>query len=87
MAIHSCLEAEVGAVAGGRRGQALINAVDEALGELLDKRRKPRGRFKELQERRSARPTEVAELEEKLGRVLINGVQNARCPPHRQMWT
>ena len=49
-AIHACLEAEIGVLTGGARGQALLRDVREELGRLLDGRGKPRGRLKEAGE-------------------------------------
>ena len=45
--IQSCLEAEVGILTGGQRGQNLLPAIETALNEIIDKRDKPKARYKE----------------------------------------
>ena len=50
--LHSALEAEVGAVLGGRRGRALPKAIESQLGELVTSTtNRPRGAYKELIDR------------------------------------
>ncbi|MDZ7841701.1 MAG: AAA family ATPase [Gammaproteobacteria bacterium] len=46
--LHGALEAEVGAVLGGRRGRALPQAIERQLGDLVTSTGKPRGAYKEL---------------------------------------
>jgi chromosome segregation ATPase len=49
--VHSALESEVGAVLGGRRGQALPQAIEKQLGELVTANNNtPRGEYKKLRE-------------------------------------
>jgi DNA repair exonuclease SbcCD ATPase subunit len=47
--LQGCLEAQIGAVTGGARGQRIPDAVETALGEIMSTRG-PRGRFKEAKE-------------------------------------
>ena len=46
--ITGCLDAEVGVIAGGEKGQALIRHVREQLGQLVDGNGKPKGRYKQV---------------------------------------
>lgn len=46
--LHGALEAEVGAVLGGRRGRALSQAIEKQLAELVTSTGKPRSTYKEL---------------------------------------
>ncbi|MGO9174306.1 MAG: AAA family ATPase [Rhodomicrobium sp.] len=60
--LHSALEAEVGAVLGGRRGRALPQAVETQLGVLVTSGGKPRGSYKELIDRIDALREELGDL-------------------------
>lgn len=46
--LHSALEAEVGAVLGGKRGRALPDAIDKQLATLQTSTGRPRAEYKEL---------------------------------------
>jgi energy-coupling factor transporter ATP-binding protein EcfA2 len=46
--IQDCLESEVGALAGGARGQEIRHATADELGKLRDRRGKPKGRYLEV---------------------------------------
>jgi len=46
--IQECLETEVGALAGGARGQEVRRATADELGKLTDRRGKPKGRYLEV---------------------------------------
>ncbi len=46
--LHNALEAEVGTVLGGRRGQALPQTIEKQLGDLVTNHGKPRGAYKTL---------------------------------------
>lgn len=60
--LHGALDAEVGAVLGGRRGRALPQAIDKQLGELVTSNGKPRAHFKDLTERINSMRTEIDSL-------------------------
>ena len=49
--LHSALESEVGAVLGGRRGRALPETVENQLGKLVTATGRPRGSYKDLNDR------------------------------------
>lgn len=68
-AIQACLETEVGLLTGGRRGQRLLDAVDKALHEIVDKREKPKGRYKEVLENLGESRGHVTEYENKLSQI------------------
>ncbi|MBV8578197.1 MAG: AAA family ATPase, partial [Acetobacteraceae bacterium] len=63
--LQTCLEAEIGVLTGGARGQALLRDVQAELARLLDGRDKPRGRLKELGELLAATEAEIAGLASK----------------------
>ncbi len=46
--ITSCLDAEVGVLTGGEKGQALIRTAREHLAQLLDGNGKPKGHYKQV---------------------------------------
>ena len=62
--MQGCLEAQVGLVTGGTRGQKIPKAVREAL-ESLRSSKGPRGKFKEAMERLAESSREMADLETK----------------------
>jgi chromosome segregation ATPase len=62
--MQGCLEAQVGLVTGGTRGQKIPKAVREAL-ESLRSSKGPRGKFKEAMERLAESSREMADLEAK----------------------
>jgi uncharacterized protein YhaN len=62
--MQGCLEAQVGAVTGGTRGQKLPKAVRDALEEICSTRG-PRGKFKDVMDRLDEVDGKVAELETK----------------------
>ncbi|MBS0277642.1 MAG: AAA family ATPase [Proteobacteria bacterium] len=62
--IQGCLEAQVGLVTGGARGQRLPKAVREALG-ALENQRGPRGAFKDTIDQLAALETEIEQMEGK----------------------
>jgi uncharacterized protein YhaN len=66
--IQGCLEAQVGMVTGGERGQKIPKAVREAL-NAIENQRGPRGSFKEVVEQLAALDSEISELETKAKRV------------------
>lgn len=49
--LHSALESEVGNVLGGRRGRALPQSIEKQLEILITSNGRPRGNYKELNER------------------------------------
>lgn len=59
--IQGCLEAQVGMVTGGARGQKIPRAVREAL-DAVRSQRGPRGAFKDAVDRLASADAEVAEL-------------------------
>jgi len=63
--LHGALEAEVGAVLGGRRGRALPQAIEKQLGELVTSTGKPRGVYKELLEEVEALDGELGSLRDR----------------------
>ena len=46
-ALHACLEAELGALAGDNQSHALLGQVEVELGRLLDGRGNPKGRYRD----------------------------------------
>jgi chromosome segregation ATPase len=62
--MQGCLEAQVGLVTGGTRGQKIPKAVREAL-EALRSSKGPRGKFKEAMDRLTESKRETADLEAK----------------------
>jgi DNA repair exonuclease SbcCD ATPase subunit len=62
--LQGCLEAQVGVVTGGLRGQRIPEAIEKELGELVSTRG-PRGRFKEAIDRLAEVDVQVAELDAK----------------------
>jgi DNA repair exonuclease SbcCD ATPase subunit len=62
--LQSCLEAQVGAVTGGLRGQRIPEAVESALANILSSRGL-RGRYKDASDELGAVGARIAELEAK----------------------
>jgi hypothetical protein len=62
--MQGCLEAQVGLVTGGTRGQKIPKAVRDAL-DALRGARGPRGRFKDAIDRLSENKQQAADLETK----------------------
>jgi DNA repair exonuclease SbcCD ATPase subunit len=62
--MQGCLEAQVGVVTGGTRGQKIPRAVKEALEEIRSTRG-PRGKFKDAMDRLDEVTAKVSELETK----------------------
>jgi uncharacterized protein YhaN len=62
--MQGCLEAQIGLVTGGTRGQKIPKAVREAL-DTLRSSKGPRGKFKEAVDRLADSKQETAELESK----------------------
>ena len=62
--LQGCLEAQIGAVTGGARGQRIPDAVEAALGEIVSSRG-PRGRFKDAKESLNETAKRVADLKAK----------------------
>jgi DNA repair exonuclease SbcCD ATPase subunit len=60
--LHSALESEVGAVLGGKRGRALLDAVDKQRSELVTSTGKPRGDYKDLINKEDTLGSELEEL-------------------------
>jgi len=78
--IQGCLEAQVGLVTGGSRGQKIPKAVREALDELRSQRG-PRGKFKDATERLAVVRQQVDELASKastLSSLMTDLAQNRR---------
>jgi hypothetical protein len=67
--VHSCLEAQVGAVTGGLRGQRIPEAIESALAEITSSKG-PRGRYKVASDQLVASTVKVKELEAKRHRLL-----------------
>jgi DNA repair exonuclease SbcCD ATPase subunit len=62
--VHGCLEAQVGAVTGGLRGQRIPGAIENALAEIVSSRG-PRGRYKVASDQLAVANVTVDELEVK----------------------
>lgn len=78
--IQGCLEAQVGMVTGGARGQKIPKAVREAL-DAIQSQRGPRGKFKDAADRLALLDAEIAELETKaksISELLISLAANRR---------
>jgi DNA repair exonuclease SbcCD ATPase subunit len=60
--LHGALEAEVGAVLGGRRGRALPQAIEKQLGQLVTSTGRPRGEYRELLDEVEVMTREIDEL-------------------------
>jgi uncharacterized protein YhaN len=67
--MQGCLEAQVGVVTGGARGQKIPRAVREALEDMCNTRG-PRGKFKDAMDRLDENKGKVAELEAKRAHVF-----------------
>jgi energy-coupling factor transporter ATP-binding protein EcfA2 len=67
--VTSCLDAEVGVLTGTESGQALIRAVRDERGKLLDGNGKPRGRYKEVLTALEAVTARLADLEARSARL------------------
>jgi len=67
--VHSCLEAQVGVVTGGLRGQRIPEAIENALAEIVSSRG-PRGRYKVASDQLLAATVKVNELEAKRNRLF-----------------
>ncbi len=65
MTLHACLEAEVGVVTGGERGQAMLRDIGEELARLRDGRGQPKGRLKELGDLLARAEADLLRLTEK----------------------
>ena len=70
--LHACLEAELGAVAGGDRSGALGQEVRAELFKLLDGNGKPKGRLREVAEGCAAAEDGIARLRDK--RAAFEGI-------------
>jgi DNA repair exonuclease SbcCD ATPase subunit len=62
--LQGCLEAQVGAVTGGLRGQRIPEAIESALAAIVSTRG-PRGRYKDVSDQLVAAEAQVVELEAK----------------------
>lgn len=76
--IHGCLESEVGALAGGTRGTALINGTKAEIATLLDGHNKPLGRYKEALDELARGKEHLEQLEAK-HRALINDIADLQA--------
>ena len=63
--IHGCLEAELGTMTGGLRGQGLLQTVERDLAKLLNGNGKPTGSYKQVLENQVKATERVALLEAK----------------------
>lgn len=71
--IHGCLDQEVGAIAGGTRGRALLNSARGELSKLQNGNGKPVGRYKEALAELDKVQERVAELEARQ-QILMNDI-------------
>ncbi len=62
--LQGCIEAQVGVVTGGERGQKIPIAIEQALGEMISTRG-PRGKFKDAKDRLAETEVRVNQLGEK----------------------
>jgi chromosome segregation ATPase len=67
--MQGCLEAQVGVVTGGARGQKIPRAVREALEDMCNMRG-PRGKFKDAMDRLDESKGQIAELDAKRANVF-----------------
>jgi DNA repair exonuclease SbcCD ATPase subunit len=63
--VQSCLEAEVGILTGGQRGQKLLPAIETALSEIVDKRDKPKSRYREVIDQLAVVEAQLVEFKSK----------------------
>ena len=77
--IQGCLEAQVGMVTGGARGQKIPKAVREAL-DAIQSQRGPRGKYKDVVDQLALLDAEIADLETKAKSVseLLAGLTSNR---------
>jgi uncharacterized protein YhaN len=68
--MQGCLEAQVGVVTGGARGQKIPKAVREALEDMCNTRG-PRGKFKDAMDRLDENEQTISELETKRTEVFL----------------
>jgi energy-coupling factor transporter ATP-binding protein EcfA2 len=69
--IQCCLEAQVGAVTGGVRGQRLPGAVESALAEIVSSKG-PRGRYKMASDQLAVASVKLDELDTKRNQLLAD---------------
>jgi DNA repair exonuclease SbcCD ATPase subunit len=81
--LHSCLEAQVGAVTGGLRGQRIPGEIENALAEIVSSRG-PRGRYKVVSDQLAAANVKVDELEAKRDQLFAEMERLARL--ERELW-
>jgi chromosome segregation ATPase len=63
--LRECLDAEVGTLAGGQRGQRLLAAIDRELGALVDGRGRPTGTWKAFIEETAHITTRLTETQQR----------------------
>ncbi len=61
--LRECLEYEVGGIAGGQRGRRLVEQVEVELAKLVDGRKKPKDRWKQVIEEIETKTRDLAEAE------------------------
>ncbi len=81
--LQACLEAQVGMITGGQRGQRIPAAVERALSELKSVRG-PRGKFKEAVDRIDQARKEAGRLEGKRDEILGQMNELSRLRRDRQ---
>ena len=81
--IESCLEAQVGVVTGGQRGQRIPAAVEAALDELRSSRG-PRGKYKAAVDRLAEKRAEIEKLKAKRDLIFDEMDKLARLRRDRQ---
>ena len=81
--LQGCLEAQIGIVTGGQRGQRIPAAVERALAEIKSTRG-PRGKFKEVKDRLDQTRDEIRRLEAKRDENFRHMDELARLRRDRQ---
>ncbi len=77
--ITGCLEAEVGVLTGGEKGQALMRTARAQLALLLDGNGKPKGRYRQVLAAVEELDAKLRELRERAARLSEDAAELRRC--------
>ncbi|MBV9655131.1 MAG: AAA family ATPase [Acetobacteraceae bacterium] len=77
--LQACLEAEIGAVTGGERGQGILREVLDGLALLQDKRGQPKGRLKEVDDLLASADADLLRLADKHRALASDIAELQRC--------
>lgn len=77
--ITSCLDAEVGVLTGTEKGQAVMRAVRDRRGKLLDGRGNPKDRYRQVIDTIAAADASLADMRERATRLGEDADELRRC--------